>query len=61
MSDPRDQDDLPFERSSIAAMGARRKRGLFGLFSNGAEASEPDAEPGFESGPLHPGMLQSLA
>jgi TonB family protein len=61
VSDPREQDDLPFERSSIAAMGARRKRGLFGFLFNGAEAAEPESEPGFESGPLHPGMLQSLA
>ncbi len=65
MSDPREQqeEDLPFERSSIAAMGARRSRGLLGRFfsgsSNGAEAPEP--ETGFESGPLHPGMLEGLA
>jgi TonB family protein len=65
VSDPREQeDDLPFERSSIAAMGERRTRGFFGFRfgshdSNGADA--PDPEKGFESGPLHPGMLEGLA
>jgi len=64
VSDPREreQEDLPFERSSIAAIGRRRPWRLFGFglgFSNGAEP-EPDV-PGFESGPLHPGMLEGLA
>jgi TonB family protein len=66
VSDSREQDDLPFERSSIAAIGARRTGGLFGLFarfSNGAGATDSEEpEPGgFESGPLHPGMLEGLA
>src|SRR5689334_13011816 len=44
-------------------MGARRTWRLFGWgsgSSNGVEADDADAS-GFESGPLHPGMLESLS
>jgi len=67
VSNTPEEDDLPFERSSLASMGARRTWRLFGA-RNGAsvEEPEPEPEPGRRSrsrddGPLHPGMLESLA
>ena len=70
MSYTPEEDDLPFERSSLASMGARRTWRLFGR--NGASATESESEPEPEparrgrsrsrdDGPLRPGMLESLA
>ncbi len=58
VSEPDENDDLPFTRSSIAAIGARRRWRLFGK-------DEDPGEPAGPSGPMDEpptrGMLASLA
>ena len=59
MSEPEDDEDLPFERSSIAAMGARRRWRLFGKEKDDEAADPP--EDSDEDGPPVRSMLGRLA
>ena len=58
MSEPDENDDLPFERSSIAAIGARRRWRLFGKHEDPGEPIVPLAS---RDQPPSRGMLASLA
>ena len=45
MSEPEDQEGLPFERSSIAAIGRRRRLSFFGKRQDPEEAPPPELPP----------------
>jgi TonB family protein len=60
VSGPEDDEDLPFERSSIAAMGARRRWRLFGKSEEEEDAGQDTPEDD-DDGPPVRSMLGRLA
>jgi TonB family protein len=60
--EPDDRDSLPFERSSIAAIGARRRWRLFGRDGSAAPEEEPEPSKAADEAPFEPNsMLGALA